>query len=322
MSTKDSLELYRKLVLVRKSQEALIAEYPFDEIKTPVHMSMGQEALAVGVCHALGRENQLWTSYRTHAAFIAKTDNTDKFFGELYGKVSGTARGKAGSMHLADPEHGYMMSSAIVGGQIAPAVGMAYANKYKQNGLISCVMFGDGAVDEGCFWESLNIACVMKLPVLFVCEDNGLAAHTRLNVRQGYENLDEVISKFDIYVQSHTTTDVEDITWITQNALKKIKSTGKPVFLHFKCYRYLEHVGVNEDFQAGYRDIREYQHWLEHDCVTIQRNTLLESGISEAVIVYIEGEMQAQVETSIRRSKVLWHPSKEELYTGVYYETA
>jgi len=318
---KESLELYRKLFLVRKCQEALINLYPSNDIKTPVHMSMGQEAIAVGVCHSLGLENQLWTSYRTHAAFLAKTNNTDAFFGELYGKVTGTANGKAGSMHLADPSQGYMMSSAIVGGQIAPAVGMAFANKYKNNGLVSCAMFGDGALDEGCFWESLNIACVMGLPVLFVCEDNGLAAHTKINVRQGYVDIQSIVEGFNIRTFVSSSTDVEDIIWYTNKALDLIRTTGQPVFLHFKCYRYLEHVGVYEDFHAGYRDNQEYQNWLEYDCVKVQRDRLSCLNVPLDIIESYEASVINQIQASIRHAQAADYPNPSELYKGVFYGT-
>src|SRR3989338_4702030 len=163
-----SRELYRKLYLIRCAEERIIKHYPEDEMKTPMHMSMGQEAVAVGVCHALGPHDQIFASYRSHAAFLTRTGDLEKFFGELYGRVSGTAAGKAGSMHVSSPERGHLCSSAIVASYLPVAVGAAFANKQKDNGGVTCAFFGDGALDEGAFWESLNVACVMRLPVLFV----------------------------------------------------------------------------------------------------------------------------------------------------------
>ena len=204
-----SLALYKKLYMVRQAEKMIIRHYAEDEMKTPMHMSMGQEAVVVGVCHALAKEDQIWTSYRTHAAFLAKTQDTDKFFGELYGKVTGTAEGKGGSMHLSDPAKGHIGASAVVASGIPVTLGLAFTNKQARNGLISCVFFGDGAMDEGNFWESLNAACVMRLPVLFVCEDNGFAVHTLPKVRQGYTSMMQVLSSFDVTALSADTTDVE-----------------------------------------------------------------------------------------------------------------
>ena len=241
-----SVELYRKLYTIRRAEEWIIENYSKDDMKTPMHMSLGQEAIASAVCHALGPEGQVFGSYRSHAGFLAKTGDVDRFFGELYGKVAGTAQGKSGSMHLAAPEQGYVLSSAIVASSIPVAVGAAFANKRKENGQVSCAFFGDGALDEGVFWESLNVACVMELPVLLVCEDNDLAANTPKNLRQGYRRITDVIRTFNCRVFEDDTTDVEQIHGLAREAIQSIKRTGIPSFLHLQCYRYLEHVGVYE----------------------------------------------------------------------------
>lgn len=315
-----SLDLYRKLYMARRAEEFIIEYYHEDDMKTPMHMSMGQEAIAVGVCHALGLDNQIWTSYRTHAAFLAKTEDTEQFFGELYGKVTGISAGKAGSMHLADPSKGHMAASAVVASILPSAVGMAFANKRNATGHISCVFFGDGALDEGVFWESLNLACVMDLPVLFVCEDNKLAVHTSTHIRQGYNSITDVISRFSCTVIQENTTDVERIYTITKEAMNTIHTTQKPVFLHLECYRYLEHVGINEDFDAGYRSKEEYERWYEQDCVKLQRERLINQGFSSADLRKAESVIDNQLLTSIRKAQAAPFPQPEELYRGVFYE--
>lgn len=187
-----SLELYRTLFFCRRSEELIIKYYPENEMRTPMHMSMGQEAIAVGVCAALGPEAQILTSYRSHASFLAKTRDSDIFFGELFGKISGTAAGKGGSMHLVHQEKGFLGSSGIVGSGIPVALGAAFANRRLKKERNVGVFFGDGALDEGVFWESLNVACLMKIPVLFVCEDNGLAVHTSTKKRRGFLSPDQL----------------------------------------------------------------------------------------------------------------------------------
>lgn len=315
-----SIELYQKLYMARRAEEYIIQLYPEDEMKTPMHMSMGQEAIAVGVCHALGPDNQIWTSYRSHAAYLAKTEETDKFFAELYGKETGTAAGKAGSMHLADPSKGHMVASSVVASVIPVALGLAFANKRSSNGRVSCVFFGDGATDEGVFWESFNTACVMRLPVLFVCEDNELAIHTSTQVRQGYRSITEVLQGFNCAVLKDQTTDVERIYDLTKQAMDTIRTTGIPVFLHLKCYRYLEHVGINEDFDAGYRPKSEYETWRILDCVALQRKRLLNQNLSEDEVGRIELRIDERIQTSIKLAQEAPYPQPDELYKGVFFE--
>ena len=190
-----NVRLYEKMYLIRKAEEAIQEYYPEDDMKTPMHMSMGEEAIVAGVCEALDPEDQVLGTYRSHALYLAKTSETNRFFAEMYGKATGVARGKAGSMHLSSFEHGLLCSSAIVASSIPVALGVAFANKYKNRNKKVVVFFGDGAVDEGSFWESVNFAGLKKLPLLFVCEDNGLAVHTRREDRQGYSSINKVISQ-------------------------------------------------------------------------------------------------------------------------------
>lgn len=316
-----SFDLYKKLYLMRRSEEFIIRYYPENEMKTPMHMSMGQEAISAGVCHALGLENQIFATYRSHAAFLAKTEDTNGFFAELYGKETGTAQGKAGSMHLAAPDKGHMSSSAIVASCIPVAVGAAFANKQKKNGRISCVFFGDGALDEGVFWESLNVASIMKLPVLFVCEDNGLAVHTTTHMRQGYKSITDIVCQFHCSVFQVDTTDVEIIYRIALNAIESIRTLGRSAFLHFKCYRYLEHVGIYEDFNVGYRSKTEFDEQYKRDCLILQRNRLIDVGYTEGDILHAERLIDERIDNSIREAREAPFPKPEALYRGVFHET-
>ena len=316
MMNEMGLDLYRRMYQIRRAEELIIEHYHEDEMKTPMHMSMGQEAVAVGVCHALGPQGQIFGFYRSHAMFLAKTDDPERFFGELYGRVTGTAHGKAGSMHLAAPEKGLMCTSAVVGSSIPLAVGAAFANRQKRNDVIACAHFGDGAVDEGVFWESLNVACVMKLPVLFVCEDNGLAAYTAGNVRQGYKSITSIVSHFECSVSHEDTTDVEAICDLALKAVDSIRSTQRPAFLHIKCYRYLEHVGIAKDFDAGYRSEAEFVEWKKRDPLLVQRKKLLSTGLSEKDVRHVEMLVDDRIRLSIQKAKDAPFPDADELYTG------
>lgn len=312
-----NLELYRKLYLARRAEEKIRQHYMEDEMKTPMHMSMGEEAIAVGVCQALKAEDHVFCTYRSHAIFLAKTQKTDDFFAEMYGKDTALLKGKGGSMHMCAPESGFMGTSAIVASIIPVAVGAAFANKRKDNGKVVAVFFGDGAIDEGDFWESLNVACLMKLPVLFVCEDNGLAVHTATYKRRGYASITDIVSKFNCNVLKENTTDAEVIYELTRQAIRLIKTNQMPCFMHLRYYRYLEHVGVNEDFDAGYRSREEFEEWYKKDPVSLQREKLLKNGVREEAIIKFERETNNQIENSIRLAKEAPFSEVSELYEGV-----
>lgn len=313
-----NLDLYKKLYLARRAEEKIREHYSEDEMKTPMHMAMGEEAIAVGVCHVLKAEDQVFATYRSHAIYLAKTQDTDDFFAEMYGKDTALLKGKGGSMHMCAPESGFMGTSAIVASIIPVAVGAAFANKRKDNSKLVTVFFGDGATDEGTFWESLNVACLMKLPVLFVCEDNGLAVHTATSKRHGYASITDIVSKFNCNVIKENTTDAEVIYKLTRQAIKLIRTTQMPCFMHLRYYRYLEHVGVNEDFDAGYRSREEFEEWHKKDPVNLQRKKLLQQGINEEEIIKLEEEINNKIENSIRLAKEAPFADVNELYKGVF----
>jgi len=312
-----NLDLYRKLYLARRAEEKIREHYMEDDMKTPMHMSMGEEAIAVGICHTLKAEDQVFATYRSHAIYLAKTQNIEDFFAEMYGKDTALLKGKGGSMHMCAPEAGFMGTSAIVASIIPVAVGAAFANKRQGNGKLVVVFFGDGALDEGDFWESLNVACLMKLPVLFVCEDNGFAVHTATSKRQGYSSITDIVSKFNCNVLKKNTTDAEVIYKLTRQAIKLIKTTQMPCFMHLRYYRYLEHVGVNEDFDAGYRSKEEFEEWYKVDPVNLQRKKLLNHNIKEEEIIKVEREIDNRIENSLRSAKEALFADPVELYRGV-----
>jgi len=309
-------ELYRTVYLIRKAEEVIQAHYLDDEMKTPVHLSIGEEAIAAGVCHALKPEDQIMGTYRSHGIYLAKTQETDKFFAEMYGKDTGTSRGKGGSMHLFAPEKGLICTSAIVASSIPVAVGAAFANKMVRNNKVVAVFFGDGAIDEGVFWESLNSACLMKLPVLFVCEDNGFAIHNPTSERHGYRSIADIVRKFNCNVFESDSTDVEFIYNITKDALNMMQENRYPGFMHLKYYRYLEHVGVFEDFEAGYRSREEFENWLKVDPVQLQRKRLVKIA-SEDKVIALEKEIDERIEKSRHSAQKAPFPECTILYEDV-----
>jgi TPP-dependent pyruvate/acetoin dehydrogenase alpha subunit len=288
-----------------------------DVMKTPMHMSTGEEAICAGVCQALAPSDQVLGTYRSHGLYLAKTGETDRFFAEMYGKAAGMAKGKGGSMHLTAPDEGLICTSAIVATTIPIAIGAAFANKCSANGRMVAVFFGDGAVDEGAFWESLNCACSMKLPIIFVCEDNDFAVHSPSAQRHGYDTIADVAAQLHCDVFRAETTDAEVIHGLATKALDSVRSLGRPAFLHLKYYRYLEHVGVNEDFEQGYRERSEYESWKKADPITLMRGRLRE-WLHEQEIVALEAAVDSKVEGSVRKAIDAPFPPPSELYKDVF----
>jgi pyruvate dehydrogenase E1 component alpha subunit len=263
------LENYKKLfyqsMRIRLVEEKIIELYPTDLIQSPVHLSIGQEAAAVGVCSNLTIEDLLFINYRGHAFYLAKGGPMPEFFAELMGKKTGQSKGKAGSMHMASPRHGIMGASAVVGSTISHAVGAALASKIKKENNIFITNFGDGALEQGVFHESLNFSSLYKVPVLFLCEDNNLAVHSPKYERQSF-SLESLIGSFNIpFYEIKDGYDFISIQKQSKIAIDEVRKTRSPVFLKINTARYKEHVGPGEDFLAGYRDEDEINKWKELD---------------------------------------------------------
>lgn len=318
-----SVRLYRTLLLARRSEEAIVRHYPENLMRTPMHMSMGQEFVSVGVCEALDGKADVFASYRSHAAFLAQTQDTDRFFAELHGRTSGTGEGKGGSIHLAAVDRGHLLSSGVVATQIPVAVGAAFANLRLASGRTAVAFFGDGAADAGVFWESLNSAGLFRLPILFVCEDNDYAVDTPRAKRQVVRSLVETVRDFGCDSYEDDSSDVESVYRLARRAVATAQARRRPAFLNIKCQRFLEHVGVGHDWHWGYRDEETVQRdWIDRDAVALQRKRLLASGMPAAELAALEAEIDRQIDRSVRRAREAAVPTPDRLYAGVFHEKA
>ena len=307
--------IYRSLYRIRRSEEEVARIYPTDKIKSPVHLSIGQEAVSVGVCEALRREDVVFGAYRGHALYLAKGGDLNKFFAELYGKATGCDRGKGGSMHLADASAGVMGASAVVGTTIPQAVGYAYALKHRSSEAIVASFMGDGAVEEGVFHESLNFAALKKLPVIFVCENNSYAIHTHQRQRQHLSAITQLARAHGISAERIENNDVVRIYERISAAAASIRAGGGPQFFECMTYRWKEHVGPNEDFQLGYRTPAEAQPWKDNDTCRI-----IGERLPAARRTQIEREVEAEITEAIRFAEESPFPEARELYTDIYAE--
>ncbi|MBI4223533.1 MAG: thiamine pyrophosphate-dependent dehydrogenase E1 component subunit alpha [Deltaproteobacteria bacterium] len=314
----EALVLYRKLTLARLAEEKIREEYFKDEMKTPVHLGIGGEAIPVGVCHCLPKGTKTFGTYRNHSLYLTMTEDTDAFFGEMYGKASGVAKGKAGSMHLSAPELGFLATSAVVGTTIPLAVGAALANQYRKSNEMVTVFFGDGAVEEGVFWESLNFASLKKLPILFVCEDNGLAIHTPSEQRQGFRSIQKITEVFDCHWDSGDGSNVQEVIQKSRRAVRQMRTNPKPGFLHFTYYRFLEHVGPREDFDAGYRSRPTEAERNQRDPLLQFEKTLCQNGCTPKELEVVQKINRDKIDQSVKKAQQSPFPRPEELYTDIF----
>lgn len=307
--------LYRSLYRIRRVEEEVARIYPTDKIKSPVHLSIGQEAVAVGVCEALRSGDVVFCSYRSHAAYLAKHGDLKRMIAELYGRATGCAKGKGGSMHIVDAVHGVMGASAVVGTTIPHAVGYAFALKHRRRDSVVVSFFGDGATDEGVFFESLNFAALKRLPVIFICENNSYAIHTHQGRRQPNLNICDRARSFGIPAE-RIEDDVLKVYERSSRAVGALRA-GEPGPFFFECltYRWKEHVGPNEDFHLGYRTREEAEPWIRNDQVKRMR-AMLEPGQCER----IEWEVEEDIRAAFAFAEESPFPDGAELCTDVFKE--
>ena len=243
-------------MLIRKSEEKIIELYDSDKIKSPVHLSIGQEGIAVGVSLAASIDDIIFSNYRGHAHYIAIGGNLNKMWAEFFGKIRGTARGKGGSMHLNDWSKKFMSTSAIVSTSVSEAVGYAFALKYQEKAGIVICYHGDGMLRRA-FWESLNFASLHKLPILFICENNKYAIYTHQSKRLSGDDIYKKASTFGIKAEKLSKDDTLSVFNETDKILKSMSKESTPHLLEIDTHRWFDHVGVGTSNEFKYRDESE-----------------------------------------------------------------
>jgi TPP-dependent pyruvate/acetoin dehydrogenase alpha subunit len=305
---------YRALYRIRRVEEEIAAVYPTDKIKSPVHLSIGQEAVSVGVCEALAKRDIVFGTYRSHALYLAKGGDLRRMVAELYGKVTGCARGKGGSMHLIDVEAGAMGASAVVATTIPHAAGYAYAVKLQRKPTVVVSFFGDGAIDEGVFHETMNFAALKELPIIFICENNSYAIHTHQSRRQKLDNICDKVRAYGIYAKQIRNNDIFAIHEQVSAAAARLRTgTSAPFFFECLTYRLKEHVGPNEDFHLGYRTREEAEPWIRNDPLT-----KLAAQIEPTRRQQIDAEVDAEIRAAFEFAEASALPPAAELFTDVY----
>ena len=254
------------MLRIRLVEESIANKYSEQKMRCPTHLSIGQEAIAVGVCANLTSQDQVLSTHRAHAHYLAKGGCLNSMMAEIYGKASGCSKGMGGSMHLIDTSVGFMGSTAIVGNTIPVAVGLALEKKLTRKKSIACVFFGDGATEEGAFYESVNFAIIHSLPILFICENNLYSVYSGLEVRQPVDRkIYKMVRAMGISAQHGNGNDVEEVARKVKHAKTMILKSEGPQFLEFDTYRWREHCGPNFDNNIGYREESEFLKWKKKD---------------------------------------------------------
>lgn len=310
-------KLYRSLYRIRRVEEEIVRVYPTDKIKSPVHLSIGQEAVSVGVCEALEPQDVVFGTYRGHALYLAKGGNLKKMIAELYGKATGCAKGKGGSMHLIDVKAGVMGGSAVVGTTIPQAVGFAYGLKLKGERGIVVSFFGDGATEEGVFHESLNFATLKALPIIFVCENNFYAIHTHIKLRQKDLNIWRKVKAYGMPSERIENNDIFKIYDRVGKAVNALRQGAEgPFFFECMTYRWKEHVGIGDDFHLGYRTEEEREPWVKNDQVKRVAKLLTTKRRKK-----IESQVEQEIKEAFEFAQRSPFPKDSELYKDVFKES-
>lgn len=322
MTTKEiKKSLLYTMLKIRRFEEKIMDVYPEQEMKTPVHLYIGEEAIAVGVCANLKQDDYIFTTHRNHGHCIAKGVDIKLLAAELYGKGTGCSRGKGGSMHPVDPEHGILGTSAIVGGGIALAVGSALASKLKKENKISVAFFGDGAVDEGAFYESVNFAALRRLPIVFVCENNFYATNSPQSARQPLDNIFQRVLSFGIPTVQIDGNDVLEIYSKSKEYIERARAENAPALIECRTFRFRGHVGPEDDCEKGYRPKKELEEWLEKCPIETYKNELIKNKeLSTSDFQDMVREIDSHIESAFKFAKESRFPVAEELYKDVYYE--
>ncbi len=320
MNDELHLRLLRNMLRIRMVETAIAEKYPEQEMRCPVHLSIGQEAVPAAFAECIAERDFAVSTHRGHAHYLGKGGDLNAMIAEIYGKATGCSAGKGGSMHLIDREVNFMGTSAIVGNSIPVGVGLALSAQIRQTDQISCVFVGDGAVEEGVFYESVNFAATRSLPVLFLCENNSYSVYSPLSVRQPEgRSISAMVAAMGIEASHWDGNDATASYGAILAGVESVRTESRPMFMEFATYRHLEHCGPSPDDDLGYRPGEEITHWFGRDPVQTLRDKLLaDDPALGAAIAGIEAQIAAEIAAAFEFAKDSPWPRAETAFEGVY----
>ena len=312
----DLIRLYEQMVLSREFEEACAEQYTKGHITGFLHLYSGQEAVAVGSTAGLHKDDYILSAYREHAQAIVRGAEPRRVMAELFGKATGVCKGKGGSMHLFDPALNFMGGYAIVGGQFPIAVGLAFASRYRGEDRLAACFFGDGAVNQGNFHESLNWARLWNLPVLFICENNFYGIGTEVHRSSALPDIHKRTCGYDIPSEKVDGMDVITVYQAVKHAAEWVREHGRPYLIEAVTYRFRGHSMADP---AKYRSAAEHEMWKARDPIPSFGKRLVAEGIaSQSLLDAILSKAQATVQEAVTFAEQSPWPEDREVWEDIY----
>lgn len=311
--------LFYEMLRIRIVEEQIANLYPEQEMRCPIHLCIGEEAIAVGVCANLENRDIVMSNHRSHGQYLAKGGDLKALIAELYGKSTGCSRGRGGSMHMIDLSVNFLGSTSIVGGTIPMAVGTAFGSRLKNQDTITVVFFGDGAVEEGVFHESLNFASLKNLPVLFICVNDLFSVYTHISLRQPSRSIFSLAKAHGMEAYKGDGNNVIEVYEMAKKAIKSIREGKGPVFIELLTYRWLEHCGPCYDNNLGYRTETEFNHWMSRCPLENLKQIMLKKDmITNDQIKLMMEKIRNEMNEAVSFAKSSPFPDKSTLDQYVY----
>lgn len=312
------LQMYRKMSEIRRFEDRVLDFFRLGQLPGTVHQYQGEEAVAVGVCANLDREDYITSTHRPHGHALAKGMSMEHLLAELAGKETGCCRGKGGSMHIGDPTIGMLPAIAIVAGGVPIAAGLGLGAQMSGSGRVVACFFGDGATNHGAFHEGINLAAVWDLPVIFVCENNLYAASTPIRETTRVLPLADRMCAYGITAAVVDGNDVEAVYTATREAVSRARAGGGPTFLECRTYRRCGHSRLDRN---NYRCKDEEAEWLGNDPLVRCRERLMEQGwLTAEMDDRMQEEIDASFDAALAAVDQSAFPSPEEVLTGMFWE--
>jgi len=313
-------QLYFSMLRIRRIEEKIVELYPEQEMRCPVHLSIGQEGVSAGVSAALNPTDAIFSGHRAHGHYFASGGDLKAFWAELYGKATGCCGGKGGSMHLVDLNAGFIASTPIVASTIPIAVGAAFAAKMQGLKRVVVTFFGEGAAEEGVFHESVNFAVLQQLPIIFLCENNLYSVYTPLTERQPEgRKLYKLAQGYGLPSFEGEGNQVESVYNLTNQAVARARNSQGPTFLEFSTYRWREHCGPNYDNHIGYRTEAEFLAWQARCPLNRTQNQLLEQGaLTPEEMDKMEQAIAIDIQNAVSFAQSSPLPRPETMFEHIY----
>lgn len=313
------LTLYRSMLRIRRVEEALATRYREQQMRCPLHLCIGQEAVAAGVCHALRRSDRVFGNHRAHGHYLAKGGDLRRMIAELYGRATGCCAGRGGSMHLIDVAAGFMGATPIVGGTVPIAVGSAWSAKLQHDDTVTVVFFGDGCFEEGVLHESMNFARLHGLPVVFVCENNDYSVYTPLRERQPARPIVGIARAHGLTATQIDGNDVMAVHAAAVAAIEAARAGAGPGFIEARTYRWLEHCGPDDDDHLGYRSAQTIAQGRAGCPLARMRSHMRQAGLLDgAASAALERAVADEITDAFAYAIDSPYPDPNELATHLY----